>query len=530
MTDTLPGTDPVSQAALKDEILRAEHISKRFGGVVALNDVSLSIYKGEICCLVGENGSGKSTMIKIISGVYTPDEGDITVNGRQYKKLTPITSIHEGIQVIYQDFSLFPNLTVAENIAINQQLASGKQLVNWKQVEQIAREGLAKINVSLPLDAEVSTLSTADRQLIAIIKALLANARIIIMDEPTTALTQKEVAALFKVINGLKSQGMSILFVSHKLNEVTEIADRTVIFRNGKKTMDQDAKGLDAKKMEFYMTGREIDGQAITFGEVNQADAPLLKVEKLNLARGFFDVSFELKPKEVLGITGLLGSGRTELALALFGELPADSGKIYLQGKEVQIKTIQDATAHGIAYVPDDRIRQGLFLEHSIENNIVVSIIGRLVNRLGLVNSKRKASEAQRWVRQLELKTPSPELPVKSLSGGNQQRVVLAKWLASNPKVLILNGPTVGVDVGSKAEIHELIRSLAQQGLGILLISDDIPELFQTCHRILLMRAGRIVEEYKRQDITEQALNAELVAAAPSRSGATASTHVSAQP
>jgi simple sugar transport system ATP-binding protein len=330
------------------------------------------------------------------------------------------------------------------------------------------------------------------------------------MDEPTTALTQKEVAALFKVINDLKARDISTLFVSHKLNEVTEIADRTVIFRNGKKAMDQDAKGLDIKKMEFYMTGREIDTGVATFSEVGQAVAPLLQVEKLNLSHGFFDVSFELNPKEVLGITGLLGSGRTELALALFGELPADSGKIFMEGKEIQIRSIQDAAAHGIAYVPDDRIRQGVFLEHSIGNNIVVSIIDRLVNRLHLVSSKQKTAEAQRWVQQLEVKTPSADLPVKSLSGGNQQRVVLAKWLASNPRILILNGPTVGVDVGSKAEIHELICGLAQEGLGILLISDDIPELLKTCHRILLMRGGRIVEELKRTDISEQKLNAEL--------------------
>ncbi len=498
---------------MPEEILRVEHISKRFGGVIALDDVSLSIQKGETCCLVGENGSGKSTMIKIISGVYTPDEGEIVINGNSYKKLTPMESIREGIQVIYQDFSLFPNLTVAENIAINQQLASGKQLVNWKQIDQIAAEGLAKINVSLPLDAIVSTLSTADRQLIAITKALLANARIIIMDEPTTALTQKEVMSLFKVINDLKSQGISTLFVSHKLNEVTEIADRTVIFRNGKKVMDQDAKGLNIKAMEYYMTGHEIDTSAIEYGEVREAEPPLMQVEKLNLSHGFFDVSFELKQNEVLGITGLLGSGRTELALALFGELPADSGRILINGKEAPFRSIKDAARHGIGYVPDDRIRQGLFLEQSIHNNIVISIIDKLVNKLRFVNNQAKESVGDRWIDQLDIKTPSGELAVKSLSGGNQQRVVLAKWLASNPKILILNGPTVGVDVGSKAEIHELIRSLAKQGIGILLISDDIPELIQTCHRILLMRAGRIVEEFKRAEITEQILDSELVAA-----------------
>src|SRR3972149_3408668 len=498
---------------MTEEILRVEHVSKRFGGVIALDDVSLSVQTGQTCCLVGENGSGKSTMIKVISGVYTPDAGDIYVNEHHYRKLTPLESIHAGIQVIYQDFSLFPNLSVAENIAINQQIASGKQLVSWKEINRIAEEGLAKIGISLPLDAIVRTLSTADRQLVAITKALLANARMIIMDEPTTALTRKEVTALFKLIEELKSRGISILFVSHKLNEISEIADRTIIFRNGKKVLDQDAKHLDVKTMEYYMTGRKIDTDSILIEEISHPSAPLLYVKNLKLSHGFFDVTFELHPNEVLGITGLLGSGRTELALSLFGELPADSGMISISGKEVKIKSIKDAISHGIAYVPDDRIREGLFLEQSITNNIVVSVVNRLIKSIGLLGRKPVRKESDDWIQKLEIKTPSGDLPVKSLSGGNQQRVVLAKWLARNPKILILNGPTVGVDVGAKAEIHELIRGLAREGMGILLFSDDIPELLQTCHRILLMRAGRIVQEFKRREITEKTLNSELVGA-----------------
>jgi simple sugar transport system ATP-binding protein len=497
---------------MSDEVLRVEHIYKRFGGVIALDDVSLAIHKGETCCLVGENGSGKSTMIKIISGVYTPDEGDIYVNGHHYKKLTPIEAIREGIQVIYQDFSLFPNLSVAENIAINEQLAVGKKLINWKEIYSIAEEGLRKINVSLPLDVIVGKLSTADRQLIAIIKAILAKARIIIMDEPTTALTRREIDALFRVIHELKEQGISTLFVSHKLNEIIEIADRTIIFRNGKKVMDQDAQGLDIKKMEFYMTGREIDTTQIALPEVTVSQTPLLKVDHLGLKGFFSDVSFELMPKEILGITGLLGSGRTELALSLFGELPADEGKIYIEGKEVVIRQIADALRYGIAYLPDDRITQGLFLPQSIGNNLLATVIDRLVVSLGFINFRQARQTQDKWVKQLEIKTPSTDLPVESLSGGNQQRVVLAKWLASQPKILILNGPTVGVDVGSKAEIHQLIREIAAQGIGILLISDDLPELLQTCHRILLMRNGRIVEEFQRTAISEDQLSRALVA------------------
>ncbi|MCX6068547.1 MAG: sugar ABC transporter ATP-binding protein [Chloroflexi bacterium] len=496
---------------MTEEILRVENISKRFGGVIALDKVSLSINKGETCCLVGENGSGKSTIIKIVSGVYTPDEGDIYINGRHYKKLSPIESIQEGIQVIYQDFSLFPNLTVAENIALNQQLAAGKHLVSWKEMYRVAEEGLAKINISLP--AIVNTLSTADRQLIAITKALLANASTIIMDEPTTALTQKEVSSLFKIIAEIKSRGISTLFVSHKLNEVTEIADRTIIFRNGQVVMDQASKGLNVHDMEFSMTGRRLDPGAIQFNTVDKSATALLRVEKLSLERGFFDISFDLMPQEILGITGLLGSGRTELAHAIFGELPAHSGKIFVEGKEVHMRGIQDAVENGIAYVPDDRVREGLFLDHTITNNVVAGVIDRLTSKFNFLNPTLIQAEGKNWIKTLDIKTPSGDLPVKSLSGGNQQRVVLAKWLASKPKILILNGPTVGVDVGSKAEIHELIRTLAHQGLGILLISDDIPELMSTCHRILLMRNGRIVEEFKREELTENLLNIKLVGA-----------------
>lgn len=496
---------------MSEPIIRVENISKRFGGVVALNEVSLSISPGEICCLVGENGSGKSTLIKIISGVYAPDEGNIYINNKHYKKLTPIDSIREGIQVIYQDFSLFPNLTVAENISINHQLAHRKKLVNWREVEKIAREGLQRINIELPLDELVENLSTADRQLIAIAKAILADARLIIMDEPTTALTQKEVIALFKVINDLKERGISTLFVSHKLNEVREIAERTVIIRNGKKVLDQDARGIDIATMEYHMTGRKLDSSNITFSSPGAMDTPLLKVENLGLRHGFENVSFALRKNEVLGITGLLGSGRTELALALFGELPADTGRIFVEGKEVHIKSIQQAVKNRIGYVPDDRIQQGLFLDQSINDNIIISVIDRLVTRIGLIKSKTKTEVSRQWIQRMAIKTPSGRLPVKTLSGGNQQRVVLAKWLATMPKILILNGPTVGVDVGSKAEIHELIRQLANQGIGIILISDDIPELFQTCHRILLMRTGRIVEEYQRDDIDEQFLYQRLI-------------------
>jgi simple sugar transport system ATP-binding protein len=496
---------------MEEELLRVEGITKRFGGVTALDDVGFSINKGESLTLVGENGSGKSTMIKIISGVYTPDEGDIYINGKQYKKMTPIESIQEGVQVIYQDFSLFPNLTVAENIALNELIISGAKTVNWKHVKDFAREGLKKINVDIPLNALVGEMSTADRQLIAISKAILADAKLIIMDEPTTALTRNEVKALFRVIQDLNSQGISTIFVSHKLTEVREIGERIIILRNGQKIVDQDASELDIKTIEYQMTGRHIDTSSIQYSQPKKGDV-LFKVEDLTLSHGFFDVSFELHRDEVLGITGLLGSGRTELALSLFGQKPADSGKITLEGKEIRIKSIFDATSNGIGFVPEDRIKQGLFLPQTINNNIAAKIIDTLKTKLGFLDRKEKKEVAEEWIEKLDVKTPSGKLPAESLSGGNQQRLVLAKWLAFNPKVLILNGPTVGVDVGSKAAIHELIRQLASEGMGIILMSDDIPELMHTCNRILLMRRGRIVKEFERESTNEEYLNKELVA------------------
>lgn len=494
-----------------EEFLRVEHISKRFSGVQALSDVSFAIRQGEVLGLVGENGSGKSTMIKIIAGVYEPDGGDVYIGQHHYKRLTPIVAIREGIQVIYQDFLLFPNLTVAENIGINRVIAQGKNVVDWKEVRKRAEEALFRVGVDIPLEVPVGELSTADRQIIAIARALLEEARLIIMDEPTTALTWREVQQLFQIINELKRQGISILFVSHKLNEVKAVSDRILVFRDGRKVLDEEAQNLDIQTIEYYMTGRHI-GEAFHAYGAEAKGSPLLEVRHLTLTHSFADVSFTLHRGEVLGITGLLGSGRTELARSLFGELPAETGEIFLEGRKVSIRSIQDAMVLGIGYVPEDRVNEGLFLLQSIVNNVAVCVLDNLSRRWGIVDVRKKTSLAQEWVERLEVKTASLESPASSLSGGNQQRIVLAKWLARRPKILILNGPTVGVDVGSKAYIHELIRNLAQEGMGVVLISDDIPELLATCRRILLMKQGRVVREFLREAINEEELYRHLLA------------------
>ncbi len=498
---------------MESNFLSLHHVTKRFAGVTALHDVSLSLPSGQITCLVGENGSGKSTLIKVIAGVYAPDAGEIVLNGRSLAQVHPIEAIREGIQVIYQDFSLFPDLSVAENLALNEQVAQNRQLINWRDVRRTATAALAHIDVKLDLDARVGQLPVVDRQLIAIAKALLQNARLIIMDEPTTSLSQKEIRSLFAVIRATRQQGIGTLFVSHKLDEVLEISDRMIVMRNGEKVADEPAGALDRTHLIQLMTGRELDLD-ISSGREGLAAAPvLLEAKGLASKNHFEDISFTLRSGEILGVTGLLGSGRTNLALSLFGMLPADGGALYIAGKEVAVRSVQDALECGIGYVPEDRLKEGLFLRQPIRHNMIVRVIDQLVRLPAVLDQAAATRLVDEWIERMHIRTSSPDLPVSSLSGGNQQRVVLSKWLASAPKVLILNGPTVGVDIGSKLEIHDIVRSLAHQGMGLIVISDDIPELVHLCHRILLMKKGRIVAEFERERITETELNAMLVTA-----------------
>lgn len=496
---------------MANEFLRLTGISKSFAGVQALRNVDLTIEHNRIHCLVGENGSGKSTLIKIIAGVYVRDTGSVVINGKEFARLHPIDAIREGIQVIYQDFSLFPNLTVAENIALNEELAEGRRFVNWRQVHSVAADALAQIEVKIPLDATVGEVSVANKQLIAIAKALRQRARLIIMDEPTSALTEREIRVLFSVIRKLQErEGIAFLFVSHKLNEVLEISEITIVIRNGKIVSVGERSEYDNARLIYEMTGHTITEKVYDF-EPDLSQPPLIKIENLNSGALLKDINFELRAGEIVGVTGLLGSGRTELALALYGMQPIDSGRIYMNQKPVVIRSNRDAIAHGIGYVPEDRLTEGLFLEQSVARNVVVRTIDGLRGALGLTDPGQINGQVNRWVDALRIKTSDPALPVNTLSGGNQQRVVLAKWLASKPKVMILNGPTVGVDVGSKEELHNLMKELAGEGMGLLVISDDIPELLQTCNRILLMRDGRIVEEIRSKDTDENELSSKLI-------------------
>ena len=489
---------------MSDYIIKATNIRKYFGGVKALDGVSLEIKKGEIHCLAGENGCGKSTIINIISGFYTPDEGIIEIDGQQYDHMTPQLAIASGIQVIYQDLSLFPNLTVRENLALNMEVAAGRKFVNKKRMNRIAEAAVAKLGLDIDLDETVENLTFGMRQMIAISRALLNDAKLIIMDEPTTALTKREVKTLFKLIKQLQGQGIAVLFVSHKLDEVFEIAERFTIFRNGKNVATGNTKDLNQDKFTFYMTGREI---VSTRFEYTAENAPVvLEVKNLSLANGFKDVSFELKKGEIVGITGLLGSGRTELAETLFGYHAAEAGDIIIEGKKVNIGSIKDGIANGIGYLPSDRVTEGLFLAQPISDNISIEKWSDYSNVLGAVNRKKVDDMTRQWAKELSIMLHDIHDDVGTLSGGNQQKCVLAKWLALDLKVLILNGPTVGVDIGAKFDIYELVKRLAKQGLTVIIISDDLPEVLTNCNRVMVMQSGRLAATLSTQGLEESRL------------------------
>lgn len=475
------------------EFLDLHAISKRFGGVVALRNVDMSLEEGEVHCLVGENGSGKSTLIKIISGVLKPEQGGrIVIAGTEYRHLDPVQSTACGIQVIYQDLSLFSNLTVAENIAIGHHLG-GLHLVDWRTIHATAEAAMARIGVSLDPHAKVEDLSIANRQLVGICRAMAADAKLVIMDEPTASLTRHEVDALMRLVADLKQKSICTVFVSHRLDEVMEVAERVTVLRDGAKVGDFAAKDIDDKKLALLMTGKAF---AYETGEIDFSQSTtMLSVKRLTRTGHYDDISMDIRAGEIVGLTGLLGSGRTEFALSLFGMNPPTSGDILLGGKKLKLKTNRQAIDEGIAYVSEDRLTLGLVLEQPISSNILITVLDELANAFGLVEETARQSAARRWIDDLAIKAPEPERPVRTLSGGNQQRVALAKWMATKPKLLILDSPTVGVDIAAKDGIYDVVKALAARGVAVMLISDEIPEVFYHAHRVLIMRRGHLVGE-----------------------------------
>ncbi|MEI7615391.1 MAG: sugar ABC transporter ATP-binding protein [Actinomycetota bacterium] len=491
---------------MNEEILSVKNICKRFGAVQALANVDLAINKGEIHCLVGENGSGKSTLIKIISGVEDPDSGEIYIDGKLHKKLTVMQSMKEGIQVIYQDLALFPNMSVAENISLNQRMEKREKFINWKKMRNLAIEELKNIGKNINPDELVEDLSVADKQIVAICRALTSGAKLIIMDEPTTALTKNEVENLFKIILNLKEKGISTIFVSHKLSEVFKISEKVAVLRDGKKVGDYASTEIDNEKLVYFMTGKNITSTNYTCSINKETEQPLLEVKNFSRKGNFIDINFKLYRGEILGITGLLGSGRTELATSIFGLNKPDSGETIIEGKNIKINSASDAIEAGVCYLPEDRLGKGLFIDKEIRNNLEVTIIKDFI-KSGFVRSKDLSDTIEKLSKDLNIKTPSLDLTVSSLSGGNQQKVVVAKWIAANPKIFILDGPTVGIDVGSKSDIYQIIRGLAQKGIGIIIISDEIPEILKNTNRILVMKQGRIARELQTDCTNEEELN-----------------------
>ncbi len=482
--------------------LSMKNITKVYAGVRALDNVDFSIRRGEVHCLAGTNGSGKSTLVKIISGVIKPESGaEIIINGSKLEQSSSLESIRQGVEVIYQDLSLFPNLSVAENITVNENIASGRRFINWKKCREIATRAMNRINVSIPLDVRVEELSMADQQLVAICRALTGDVKLLIMDEPTTALTKKEIDALLKVVIDLKEKGIASLFISHKLNEVMEISERVTVLRDGKLIGCYNCSELNDKKLEYLMTGENSVYEPYHFIP-DRESLPILRTKKLSKSRNFWDIDLEVYSGEIVGITGLLGSGRTELALSLFGLNPADSGVIEIQGKQVFINSVEKAKKCRIAYVPEDRLHCGLVMDQPVGKNLVSTVIDRLLGKGRLIDFERMNSEIKKWIHALNIKIPSVDSPVKNLSGGNQQRIVIGKWIATDPQLFILDNPTVGIDVSAKSSIHNVIKKLAEKGMGII-ISDEITEVLYNCSRILVMHKGRIIREFDSSATTE---------------------------
>lgn len=504
------------EASSPSVFLEATSIRKSFAGVNALRGISLTLHSGNIYHLLGENGCGKSTLIKILSGAQSHDEGELIIDGRSYARLTPLQALAAGIETVYQDLSLIPNLTVAENIALTEQLVAleGRLMrrLNSEQLARTARRALAAIN--LPQDASflslpVERLSIATRQLIAIARTIATRARMVIMDEPTTALTLHEVERLIHVVKGLQRQGVAVLFVSHKLDECYAIGGRVIVMRDGQKVAEGPITQYTKSELSHSMTGKHLDGERRRVAL--RGEGVVLRCAGLGRDGAFDDVSFALSRREILGVTGLLDSGRNELALALAGLLPASRGALYLGDCQVVLNDPRDAIAQGIGYVPEDRLSEGLFLDKSIRINLISTVLGRLRGRFGMLDDNAGTMLARQIAACLHVSTTDLERPVQSLSGGNQQRVLIGRWLTIEPRVLILHGPTVGVDVGSKDTIYRIIQELTEKGLSVILISDDLPELLQNCDRILVLKKGTVSHEFQGKGLSETTLYRALI-------------------
>ncbi|HVV58900.1 MAG TPA: sugar ABC transporter ATP-binding protein [Gaiellaceae bacterium] len=481
-------------------VLSLEHVAKAFGSIQALDDVSIDLHAGEAHALVGENGAGKSTLVKLFAGVHMPDRGRVLAQGREVVLAGPADALAAGIAVIYQEPTLFPDLSVVENIFIGRQpLRAGRRIdrrAMHEQVEEIFR----RLGVRLDPDRVARGLSIAEQQLVEIAKALSLDARVIVMDEPTAALSAVDVERLFRVAAALRESGVAILFISHRLEEVFALCRRVTVLRDGKLVLSQELAGLDADDLVRAMVGRGLPERETAEQAVGDV---VLDVQRLSREGVFRDVSFQVRAGEIVALAGLVGAGRSEVARAVFGIDRYDAGSVTVAGRKLRRASPTAAMDAGIGFVPEDRRQQGLVMQASIMRNLALASLRRL-SRLGFVRAASERRFAADWALRLQIKYGRLSNPVSSLSGGNQQKVVLAKWLARRPRLLVVDEPTRGIDVGTKAEVHRLLDELAGEGVAILMISSELPEVLRVADRIVVMREGRLVAELGRAEATEE--------------------------
>jgi len=486
---------------LEQPMLLMKNISKSFNGIKVLDSVDFSVNKGEVHALMGGNGAGKSTLMKILTGVYTLDQGEIYIEGEKVSIQSPDDARKNKISMIFQEFSLIPTLTVAQNIFLTRESKTSFGLLDDKECIKKTEQLLKELEVDLDPNEVVGNLGVGYWQMTEIAKALSHEAKILIMDEPTASLTKKETEVLFSFINKLKAKGYSIIYISHRMDEIFEICDRITILRDGKHVATEDCKEIDLATVIQHIVGSEVD-KAFEWKERSYSmnATPVLEVKRLSSGTKVKDVSFKIFPGEILGVAGLMGSGRSEMARSIFGIDPQDSGEILVNGKKRSIKSADDAIKAGIALIPEDRRIQGLVLEHSVKENLILPILSKL--KKGWFIDEKKANEiAISFVKKLNIKTDDIFKTANLLSGGNQQKIVLAKWLANDPTVLILDEPTIGVDIVAKTEIIDVIRHLADSGKAILVISSELSELLAVSDRVIVMHEGTIVKELNRKEI-----------------------------
>lgn len=485
-------------------LLNMKGITKRFPGVLALDNVDLTLYEGEVLALVGENGAGKSTLLKILSGAYSKDEGVIEYQGKKLSQYTPQEAIDMGISIIYQELDNYQTLTVAENILVNQlpRKFGDKGPIDWPETYRRAESIIKQITDDVDVKALMNTLSTSQQQLVEIAKAMSHNMKILVMDEPTSALTQVETKRLLKLVRELAAKGIGIIYISHRMDEIFEVSDRIQVMRDGKSITVFKASETNQDEIINAMVGRELN--ELYPHKKMERGKPVLEVEGLSAGKAR-NISFTLHEGEIVGLFGLMGAGRSDLARALFGDLHVREGTIKVCGKEVSYHTPAEAIKNSIAYVPGERKNEGLMLIHTVLFNMSISIVNRLFKRLR-INKKEECAIGDKWVEALNIRTPSTETVIQELSGGNQQKVVIAKWLETNPKILILNEPTRGIDVGAKAEIYNIMEELCEKGIGIIMISSEMQEVISMSDRIIVMCEGRLTGEVAVEEATQENL------------------------